>query len=215
MKLYIMRHGETDWNLEVRLQGCADILLNENGRKLAVVTGQALKDVEFAAVFSSPLSRAMETARLVLGERKTPIIPEKRIQEIGFGEWEGRRCGKEFNEVPREQMLHFFSDTENYTAPPGGEDLSELLGRTRDFYEELVHTPQYEDSNILISSHGAACRALMQSVYKDGDFWQGSLPKNCSVTVVEVKNGEVVSVDADRIYYDDFKAAKTVEALFE
>lgn len=201
MKLYMMRHGETDWNAQLRLQGCADISLNENGRRLAKITGEALKDIRFDQVFSSPLCRAVETARLVLGDRDVPVVTDARIKEISFGEWEGRRCGEKFGEIPQDMLDNFFHAPEKYTAPLGGESFEEILARTKDFYDELVQKREYENCNILIASHGAAVRALLQNVYRDGDYWQGGVPKNCAITIVEIKDGKVVSVDPDRIYY--------------
>lgn len=201
MKLYVMRHGETDWNAELRLQGCADISLNENGRRLAKITGEALKDVSFDMVFSSPLCRALETAKLVLGDRDIPVVTDTRIREISFGEWEGRRCGTEFGEIPQDMLDNFFHAPEKYVAPPGGESFEEILARTRGFYDELVQKKEYENSNILITSHGAAVRALLQNVYQDGNYWQDGVPKNCAITIVELKDGKVVSVDPDQIFY--------------
>src|SRR5271167_231879 len=66
---YIVRHGQTDWNVEKRIQGCTDIPLNDRGREQAFELGKKLKDVDFAFCFSSDLQRAAETARIILSER--------------------------------------------------------------------------------------------------------------------------------------------------
>ena len=95
MKIYMIRHGETDWNKKRKLQGQVDIPLNEFGRLLAKETAPALADVPFAVCYTSPLKRAAETARLVLGDREVPIVPDKRIQEMSFGEFEGLCCREE------------------------------------------------------------------------------------------------------------------------
>ena len=87
MKLYIIRHGETVWNTEGRLQGIADIELNENGIRLARVTARGMADIPFDLAITSPLKRARQTAELVLGERKVPILEDSRLEEITFGEW--------------------------------------------------------------------------------------------------------------------------------
>jgi len=92
MKIYMIRHGETDWNKKRKLQGQVDIPLNEFGKLLAKETAPALADVPFAVCYTSPLKRAAETARLVLGDREVPIVPDKRIQEMSFGEFEGLCC---------------------------------------------------------------------------------------------------------------------------
>ena len=72
----MIRHGETDWNKKRKLQGQVDIPLNEFGKLLAKETAPALADVPFAVCYTSPLKRAAETARLVLGDREVPIVPE-------------------------------------------------------------------------------------------------------------------------------------------
>lgn len=89
MLLYIVRHGLTPWNHLHKAQGSADIPLAQEGIDLARRTGEALIDVKFDICFTSPLTRARQTARLVLGSRDIPVIPDKRIQEINFGVLEG------------------------------------------------------------------------------------------------------------------------------
>ena len=81
MNIYIIRHGETDWNAQRKLQGQADVPLNEKGRRLAALTAEAMKDISFAEAYSSPLVRAMETAKTILGSRDIPTgtrgVPRK------------------------------------------------------------------------------------------------------------------------------------------
>ena len=89
MLIYIVRHGLTEWNKLKKLQGIADVPLAEEGILLAEKTGEALRGVKFDICFTSPLSRARQTAECVLGKRDVPIIPDKRIQEIDFGVLEG------------------------------------------------------------------------------------------------------------------------------
>ena len=90
MKLYIIRHGETSWNVQRRLQGASDTDLNENGITLAKRTGEALKEIPFDLCFTSPLKRAKMTAELILAGRDISIYDDERLREISFGEWEGR-----------------------------------------------------------------------------------------------------------------------------
>ena len=90
MKLYIVRHGETDWNNEKKLQGRSDVPLNDYGRELAYITAEALKDVSYDAIYSSPLIRAYETATILKGDRDIDIIKDERLREMCFGEYEGK-----------------------------------------------------------------------------------------------------------------------------
>ena len=89
MKLYIIRHGETAWNVEGRLQGQTDTELNENGVRLAKVTAEGLKNIPFDLGISSPLRRAKHTAELVLAGRNVPLTTDDRLMELSFGSSEG------------------------------------------------------------------------------------------------------------------------------
>ena len=86
MKLYIIRHGETSWNVQRRLQGASDTDLNENGITLAKRTGEALKEIPFDLCFTSPLKRAKMTAELILAGRNIPIYDDerRRMGRAGF-----------------------------------------------------------------------------------------------------------------------------------
>ena len=85
MELYIIRHGETDWNKEKRLQGRSDTELNEYGIELAEITADALKDVTFDRIYSSPLKRAYRTAEIIRLDRDIEIQTDDRLLEICFG----------------------------------------------------------------------------------------------------------------------------------
>ena len=110
MILYMIRHGETDFNRQRRIQGQSDIPLNAWGRELARRTGKGLEDVRFDLVVTSPLIRAKETAQLIVGEKSIPFIEEPRIQEIAFGEYEGLCCSKDGYNIPDKNFLAFFDD---------------------------------------------------------------------------------------------------------
>ena len=89
MILYIIRHGETDWNRIHRVQGRTDIPLNEYGRHLAEETADGMKDLSIDLCYTSPLKRARETAQIILRDRAVPIFDDARIQEMSFGSYEG------------------------------------------------------------------------------------------------------------------------------
>lgn len=203
MQLYMIRHGETDWNVKRRLQGRSDIPLNEEGRRLAGVTAEALKDIPFTKIYTSPLNRAYETAMLIKGDRDIPVITEPRIIEISFGEYEGLCCGKENYNIPDPEFLNFFDNPQEYKAPKGAEHIAELCERTADFLEEIVHNKSMENDTILVSTHGAALRGLISAINYIGieDFWRGGVHKNCAVTIVDVKDGHPVILEEGKIFY--------------
>ena len=203
MVLYMIRHGETDWNRVRCLQGRADIPLNSEGIRLAKITSEALKDVPFARIYTSPLKRAKQTAEIIKGDRNIPIIEEARIQEISFGIYEGYHCGKDNYDIPDPDFINFFDHPEKYHPPKNAESISELCERTTDFLQELVHTKEYENDIILLSTHGAALRGLLSSITGRGDdeFWKGGVHKNCAVTIVDVVDGKFAMREEGKIYY--------------
>ena len=209
MLLYIIRHGETDWNNIGRLQGSADIPLNENGRQLARITGEALREVPFDLVITSPLQGARETGELVTAPsgkyfgRMIPVLEDDRLREIDWGSWEGLGCRAENFAIPDENFNLFYTDALKYEGSPDGDSVAEVCERTGEFLRELIHKPDYQDKTILISTHGCAMRAMLNPLYADPlDFWQGHVPYNCTVNVVKAENGKARLVSADKIYYD-------------
>ena len=134
MKLYLLRHGETDWNKARKIQGCTDIPLNDYGRELARKTGEGMKDIPIDLVITSPLIRARETAELVMQGRAVEVIENAQIQEMNFGEYEGRPSDEE----PTASILRaFFKNPGAYPPPEKGESIPQLLTRTGKFLEEL------------------------------------------------------------------------------
>lgn len=208
MKLYLVRHGETDWNKARKIQGQVDIPLNEFGRHLARETHKGLQDVRFDICFSSPLSRAKETASLILEGRNVRIIDEKRIMEMNFGDYDGGCCAKDGWNLP-ENFHKFFDDPANYERPPHGENFYDLQKRTGEFLEELIHDEKYKESHILISTHGAALAAMLNYIRKNpmDKFWGKGVHKNCAITEVLVENGEMKILSEDVVYYKDEVAA--------
>ena len=161
--IYYIRHGETAWNAEGRLQGVQDIPLNDLGRRQAAEAGNILIDL-FArdgreksslAFVASPLIRARATMELVRGELQLPLAGyalDDRLREIGYGQWEG-------STLPEMQMaapdLFAKRQAEKWTvSPPGGESYVEVQARMQDWYASLR-----EDT--VAVAHGGTARALM------------------------------------------------------
>lgn len=193
MILYIIRHGETDWNCQRKMQGQSDIALNEKGRAAAQKTREGLQKVSFDLGITSPLKRARETAEIILKGREIPLLEERRIMELGFGEGEGLACVKDKqSKEPDPNFNYFFAKPECYVPPKGGETLEDLYRRESVFLEELFRNPTYQDSTILISTHGAALCGLLRILKGNPveKFWQGGLHKNCGFSVVRVTDGK-------------------------
>ena len=201
MLLYVLRHGVTRWNKLKKVQGTMDIPLAPEGIELAEKTGKALRDVPFDICFTSPLTRARQTAQCVLGDREIPVIEDKRIQEIDFGVLEGTQFKDAQGKIVSREMEIFFEDPLNFKRPENGENISDILKRTREFWIEKTTDPALVDKTVLVSSHGCAVRALLQNIYQDpAHFWHGCVPPNCSINLVEVKDGKIRLLEEDKVY---------------
>lgn len=204
MRLYLIRHGETDYNRQKRNQGRIDVPLNEYGRKLAVCTRTGLAGVPFDLCFCSPLGRARETAELILEGRKVPIFTDERITEVSFGSYEGRCWDSEAwdEEMPRE-FRYFFDDPGKYQAPSDGETLEELKRRTGEFLDDICGRKEYAGSTILVSTHGAALAGMLANIrgLPVSGFWGRGCNSNCGVTVVSFEQGVFSILEENVIYY--------------
>ena len=195
MRIYIVRHGETNANSDGYLQGWSNDPLNDNGRILAEITGQEMKGIRFDCCISSPLSRAKETAKIILREtgNDIPIEFDDRIKEINFGILERITI----RDAEATQFLqHPIIDYKF----PNGESISDVMRRTQGFLKELIS--KNDDKAYLVSTHGCALRAMLNFLYSDPfDFWHGHVPYNCCVNIIDVNNGSVHLIADDKIYY--------------
>ncbi len=191
MKIYVTRHGQTDYNAESRMQGRLDIPLNEKGKEQAKATREKVKDIKFDAVYSSPLIRAVETASIVGNISEDQIIKDERILEANFGKFEGVVYGNVG--LP---MMGYWGVPEIFPAPQGVETIPEMIERTSSFLSEL-EKKDYE--NVLVVCHGGIIRVLrgyLQDI-KRGYIWRPR-PKNCEIFVYE-------SIDGKHRLVDDIK----------
>lgn len=203
MKIYVIRHGETDANKNSVLQGSSNWPLNEYGVKLAIISGQNMKGIKFDACFSSPLDRAKQTAQLVLENsgNNIEIQYDDRLKELNMGIYEGKKFKPDELEVPIMKILLFKWNAFLCGRFKEGETARELCNRTQDFLKELS-TKNYE--NVLVSTHGCAMRAMLNMLYENKfNFWQGRVPYNCAVNIIDVTNGQMKLIEKDKLYYDD------------
>ena len=198
MKIYIIRHGEPALNVQGVLQGQIDEPLNENGRRLAELTGRGMRGIRFDACISSPLSRAVETAQIVLREsgNDLPITIDERLLEMDFGDMDAKKISE-----MGEESLSFFLTPFEFPGFPNGESISALCRRTQPFLKELI--ARGDGKTYLISTHGCAMRAMVNDLMEDpSDFWLGHAPYNCSLTIVEAEGGDARITEIDRVFYD-------------
>jgi uncharacterized phosphatase len=165
----LLRHGQTDWNIDFRLQGTSDIPLNEVGLKQARTAAEGISG-DWDVIIASPLSRALDTAKIVaayheLGE----VLVEPLLLERSFGEAEGLRY-----EVWREK----YPDSH----VPGGETIEALEKRARRLLDSLAE--RFPGKRVLTVSHGALIRNLI-NIVSDGEFpREGERLGNASLTTI-------------------------------
>lgn len=149
MKIYIVRHGQTNTNAGNRLLGVTDEGINKTGETQCLNLQENIAKLNIDICFSSPLSRTIQTAEIITN-KKVPIITDNRLVERNFGTLEGGSSNDKY--IP--EFWNYYLNINEY----GVEPLQELFARTEDFINYLKEN--YHDKNVLITSHAATIRAL-------------------------------------------------------
>ena len=179
--IYIVRHGQTEMNNRKVPQGRSDVPLNEIGIGQARAAAEELTDIWFDRVYTSPLIRAIQTAKIIVPYVE-PVMDERLI-EMDYGPYEG--C--DLTQLPPEIMT-FFSDFVHNPAPNGMEQLSSVVVRVGAFLEEL----RKEEGNILLSAHAISMKGMLEYLTPDsnGAYWSKYIG-NCSVYTAENCDGKL------------------------
>lgn len=203
MKIYFVRHGETPWNKERKLQGRSDIPLNNYGRELAYITSDAMKDIPFDAIFTSPLLRAKETAQILASNRNLPILENELLVEMSFGEGEGESF-LDIHSQTKYNLHTFIHNPHEYIPPKGGETFEELYNRCKIFIEDYILPMKDTHRCILVVGHGALIRGMIHYINQrpTKDFWIVT-HKNCSVTIADYTDGVFTLLEEGKIYYHE------------
>ena len=204
MKIYLMRHGETDYNQKGLIQGSLDIPLNENGIKLAELTrdGFRAEGLTFDLAYCSPLVRTRKTAEILLEGTDTPVIYDDRICEMNFGEGEGVLLKDISIKPDLKNIDYLFNDPEKYHATEAGESYEALFSRVEDFLEQEIYPKEMQYDRILVCCHGGIIRAFLAFLKKLelNQFWNNHQP-NCSVNIIEIQNHSLHILEEHKIYY--------------
>jgi probable phosphoglycerate mutase len=156
-RIIAVRHGETAWNVDARIQGQTDIALNDTGRWQARRVGQALAGEPISAVYSSDLERAQETAQSIAQVAGTPVIPHQGLRERRFGMFEGKTFD-EIRESWPEHAHNWRKRIPEWEPPEGGESLLALRERVTRTLEELA--ARHPGEQIVVVAHGGVLDAL-------------------------------------------------------
>ena len=173
MKLYFVRHGETDWNKQKKIQGSCDIELNEKGLAQALETAKLLKDKKIDIILSSPLKRAKKTAEIIAEQLNVDVEVVDELKERNFGGFEGQEIVKiDFKSLWR---------LKEEVGVEGLEQMLELFKRVQLGCRKI--TEKYSDKNVLVVAHNGVCipiRCYFDEGLKNGDLVELMIP-NCSV----------------------------------
>ncbi len=182
-KLLLVRHGETDWNVEGRYQGQADPPLNERGRAQARAVASKVAAMHPNAIYSSPLRRAWETAMAISEATGLPVTPEPRLKEINQGRWEGMLVTDIRRQFPEE--FRMWTEHPWELEMPDRESLRDLERRVLDAVEEIVGRHPGETVVLVTHKLPIAIVKIHYAGVPRERVWD-IIPPNAEVEVVEV-----------------------------
>jgi probable phosphoglycerate mutase len=189
LSLYITRHGETEWNIQRRMQGWKNSNLTERGIRNAIALGEALEDVEFKRVYCSPLDRTRQTTELILNGRDIEVVYEENLREIHLGEVEGKNQ-QEANEIYPGFSSHFWENPHLY-KPKSGEDFYQVKERVIKSIDKII--AENPSGNVLIVTHGVVLKTI-HSYFKNlpmERLWDPPFIYDTSLTIVEIEEGNI------------------------
>ncbi len=189
-RVFLVRHGETQWNRELRVMGQLDIPLNDVGREQARRTAALLAGERFAAIYSSDLVRALETAQIIAAPHRLDVIALPELREARYGLWEGLTRDEVLQRFPEEYKMRQ-TDPENF-RPSGGESRTELYERASKIFSELV--ARHPHQKILLVSHGGTIRAILRSVLGLGPGNGHFAVDNCGITIIDREDDDSYEV---------------------
>lgn len=181
MQIYLIRHGETDWNKKLLIQGISDKLLNDTGRQQAQAIAHYFDDVKPTKLVTSPLSRAKETLSIIQKSQKWELKPveNKRFMERDFGELEGKDV-KAYNEV---------SDLSKYKL---FEQDKQIQKRVSEGIEEIIKNSKEEDT-VLITCHSHTIKSFLVNYFPKKYDYNYRL-KNCVIIKVSIKDKDITTM---------------------
>ncbi len=160
--LVLIRHGESQWNLENRFTGWTDVPLTEKGREEARHAGEKIRHIRFDKAYTSVLQRAIETLDIVLrvaGQEAIPIAYDQALNERHYGDLQGLNKAETAEKYGKEQV-HIWRRSYD-VAPPGGESLKDTAARTLPYFKAHIETDLRAGRNVLVSAHGNSLRSIV------------------------------------------------------
>ena len=203
-KLVLLRHGQSQWNLENRFTGWKDVSLTSKGINEAITAGKLIKknNIRIDLIFSSVLQRANETARLTVIEidqkhlwnekNELIVIKNHSLNERDYGDLVGLNKKETADKYGKEQVHEWRRSYD--VNPPGGESLKDVVSRVKPYFDNIIEPEIKNKKNILIAAHGNSLRATMISVglYKPEEISNIEIPTGIPF-VINYENGKLVN----------------------
>jgi broad specificity phosphatase PhoE len=187
--LYLVRHGETDWNAQKRIQGRVDRPLNKTGKQQAHAVGQKLASVRAAAISASPLLRAKHTAELIASYQACALAFDHDLQEANYGSIEGYTVSEfheQFSDLLEKRKKLTFEEWWISKVPHDAESPAEIIGRVLPVLQRIATAHPGESAFIV--THGFVMRSLIAYLNKDSD--KG----------IHVSNGEILILKGEQLF---------------
>lgn len=182
MKLYLIRHGQTEWNIDGKIQGKTDIPLNHTGIHQAELLSKAMDQNPVTAVFSSPLKRACQTAEIVADRKKLPVILIDELREVDFGLWEGLTW-ETIEERFREDFIKWDQNPVKHT-PTGGEKRESCKKRCAMAISRILNQAK---GDVAIVAHGGILVFVVAFLLQNQKDKNEIIVKNASITTIEYR----------------------------
>jgi len=187
--IYLVRHGQTAWNKEEIFRGRTDVPLDETGLKQAELAGQYFKGMEIHGIYSSPLSRAWQTAQTVAQFHRLKVESLVGIIDMSFGNWEGH-AHQEIRKIDNETYRQWV-ESPHLVRLPGGESLDDVRTRALGTMEEVIRKHQGE--TLILVSHRVVCKVLICAILglDNSHFWQIA-QDTTAINLIQYKNGRYI-----------------------
>jgi alpha-ribazole phosphatase len=182
VRIYLIRHGETEYNREGRYQGTIDVPLSQRGQEQAASLAHRLREEEIEAIYTSDLGRARETAQAIARDHDLDVIIEEGLRERGFGQWEGLTFGEIKERFPQ-VASHWLQDP-LHTEVPGGEDFGAFQRRIIATLDGIRR--RHREGNIAVITHGGPILAILAHILQlEGDGMLRLRLDNACLSIIE------------------------------
>jgi 2,3-bisphosphoglycerate-dependent phosphoglycerate mutase len=191
--LVLLRHGQSQWNLENRFTGWTDVSLSDAGCKDAVLAGKSLQDMNFDLVFISRLKRSPETLACFIeghGQKNIPVVADSALNERHYGDLQGLNKAETVKKHGEEQV-HLWRRSYS-TRPPGGESIEDCERRAWPFFRQYILPEIAAGKTVLVVAHGNSIRPIIKNLDSMKPDDAAVMEINCAVPYIYMFDGEKV-----------------------